>query len=214
MHWGPGNMATILQTIFSVIFLNENSYILIWGNYDMIQLVVQDSMDSSLQEDSAECDWRQSNQNQCICQFWQQGNELFVPTCAETAQLFKRPWSGRHSEGSVSNIWLSCLRNDIRNVSAKFVVNRIGSSKGNMQNCSTKIRCKERKRVFRAWPKVKSDLAPVPLTIFRSNSKFDQNLQHSGIKCPLPITTKFCTYHDSITVAACEKFCGDRLNIF
>ena len=34
--------------------------------------------------------------------------------------------------------------------------------------------------------------APVPLTIFRSNSKFDQNLQ-----CSLPITTKFCTSHDS-----------------
>ena len=41
----------------------------------------------------------------------------------------------------------------------------------------------------------KSFLAPVPLTIFRSNSKFDQNLQCSGWKCTPPITTQFYTRH-------------------
>ena len=54
-------------------------------------------------------------------------------------------------------------------------------------------------------------LAPVPLTIFRSNSKFDQNLQCSGLKCTLLITIimKFCTRHDSVTVVTCAKFCCD-----
>ena len=56
-------------------------------------------------------------------------------------------------------------------------------------------------------------LAPVPLTIFRSNSKFDQNLLCSGLKCTLPITTEFCTRHDSVTVVTCAKFRCDRLSI-
>ena len=57
-------------------------------------------------------------------------------------------------------------------------------------------------------------LAPVPLTIFRSNLKFDQNLECSSLKCVLPITTKFCTLHDSVTVVTCAKFHCDRLSIF
>ena len=56
--------------------------------------------------------------------------------------------------------------------------------------------------------------APVPLTIFRSNSKFNQNLQCSGLKYILPITTKFCTRHDSYTVVTCARFRCDRFNIF
>ena len=56
--------------------------------------------------------------------------------------------------------------------------------------------------------------APVPLTIFRPNSKFDQNLQCSSLKCILPTTTKFCTRHDSVTVVTCAKFRCDRLSIF
>ena len=57
-------------------------------------------------------------------------------------------------------------------------------------------------------------LAPVPLTIFRSNSKFDQKLQCSSLKCTLPTTTKFCTRHDSVTVVTCAKFRCDRLSMF
>ena len=53
--------------------------------------------------------------------------------------------------------------------------------------------------------------APVPLTIFRSNSKFDQHLQCSGLKYPPPITTKFSTRHDSYTVVTCAKFHCDWL---
>ena len=34
----------------------------------------------------------------------------------------------------------------------------------------------------------------------RSNSKFDQNLQCSGLKHTLPTTTKFCTRHHNVTV--------------
>ena len=37
--------------------------------------------------------------------------------------------------------------------------------------------------------------APVPLKIFRS-----------GLKCTLPITTEFCTRHDSVTVVTCANF--------
>ena len=52
-------------------------------------------------------------------------------------------------------------------------------------------------------------LAPVPLTIFRSNSKFDQNWERSSLKYDQPITTKFCTRHDSYTVVTCAKFLCD-----
>ena len=55
---------------------------------------------------------------------------------------------------------------------------------------------------------------PVPLTIFRSNSQFHQNLPCSGLKYTLPITTKFCTLHDIVTVLTCAKFRCDWLNIF
>ena len=57
-------------------------------------------------------------------------------------------------------------------------------------------------------------LAPFPLTIFWSNSKFYQNLQCSSLKCTLPTTTKFCTRHDSVTVVTCAKCCCDWLSIF
>ena len=55
---------------------------------------------------------------------------------------------------------------------------------------------------------------PVLLPIFQSNSKFDQNIQCSGLKCTLPITTGFCTCNDSVTVVTCTKFCCDWLSIF
>ena len=42
-----------------------------------------------------------------------------------------------------------------------------------------------------------ADLAPVPLSIFRSNSKFDENSERSSFKYIRPITTIFCTRHDS-----------------
>ena len=58
------------------------------------------------------------------------------------------------------------------------------------------------------------DQAPVPLTVFRSNSQFDQILQSFGLKRTLPITTKFCTRHDSVTVVTCAKFRCVRLRIF
>ena len=58
------------------------------------------------------------------------------------------------------------------------------------------------------------DQAPVPLSIFRSNSKFDENSKHSGVKYTLPITTIFCTRHDSVTVVMCAKYRCDRSNMF
>ena len=54
------------------------------------------------------------------------------------------------------------------------------------------------------------DQAPVRLTLFRSNSKFDQNLEHCSLKHRQSITTKFCTRHDSHTVVTCPKFRCDR----
>ena len=57
------------------------------------------------------------------------------------------------------------------------------------------------------------NLAPIPLTIFRSNSKLYQNLKSCGWKCNLPITTTFRTRHDSVTVVTCAKFRCDQLCI-
>ena len=47
---------------------------------------------------------------------------------------------------------------------------------------------------------LKPDQAPVPLTIFRSNSKLDENSERSSFEYTGPITTIFCTRHDSDTV--------------
>ena len=47
---------------------------------------------------------------------------------------------------------------------------------------------------------------PVPLTIFRSNSKFDQILERCGLKMCLTDPAKFCTRHDSVTLVTCAKF--------
>ena len=57
-------------------------------------------------------------------------------------------------------------------------------------------------------------LAPVPQTIFQLNSKFDQNLKCPGLKYTLPIMTKCCTRHDSVTVVTCAKFRCDRQSVF
>ena len=56
--------------------------------------------------------------------------------------------------------------------------------------------------------------APVPLSIFRSNSKFDENSKHSSVNYTRPITTIFCTRHDSVTVVTCAKYRCDRSIIF
>ena len=48
--------------------------------------------------------------------------------------------------------------------------------------------------------------APVPLTIFRSNSKLDQNLKCSSLKCTLTITTKFCTRRVQNFFAICWTY--------
>ena len=57
-------------------------------------------------------------------------------------------------------------------------------------------------------------MAPVPLSIFRSNSKFDENSERSSFKYIRPITTIFCTRHDSDTVVTCAKYRCDRPRIF
>ena len=57
-------------------------------------------------------------------------------------------------------------------------------------------------------------LALVPLSIFRSNSKFDENSEPSSFKYTRPITTIFCTRHDSDTVVTCARYRCDRPCIF
>ena len=57
-------------------------------------------------------------------------------------------------------------------------------------------------------------LAPVPLSIFRSNSKFDENSERYSFEYTRPITTIFCTRHDSDTVVTCAKYRCDRPRIF
>ena len=61
---------------------------------------------------------------------------------------------------------------------------------------------------------ITSLLAPVPLSIFRSNSKFDENSKHSSVNYTRPITTIFCTRHDNVTVVTCAKCRCDRSIIF
>ena len=56
--------------------------------------------------------------------------------------------------------------------------------------------------------------ATVPLSTFRSNSKFDENTERSSFKYTGPITTIFCTRHDSDTVVTCAKYRCDRPRIF
>ena len=63
-------------------------------------------------------------------------------------------------------------------------------------------------------PNLGSDQAPVPLSIFRSNSKFDENSKHSSVKYTRQITTIFCTRHDSVTVVTCAKYRCDRSYTF
>ena len=60
----------------------------------------------------------------------------------------------------------------------------------------------------------KFDLAPVPLSIFRSNSKFDENSERSSFAYTRPITTILCTRHDSDTVETCAKYRCDRPRTF
>ena len=59
-------------------------------------------------------------------------------------------------------------------------------------------------------PGASPDQAPVPLSIFRSNSKFDENSECSSFEYTRPITTIFCTRHDSDTVVTCAKYRCDR----
>ena len=56
--------------------------------------------------------------------------------------------------------------------------------------------------------------APVPVTLFRLNLKFNKKLKCSSLKCAQLITTKFCTHHDSYTVVMCAKFCCVRSSTF
>ena len=49
-------------------------------------------------------------------------------------------------------------------------------------------------------------LPPVALTIFQSNSKFNQNLPSTGLKCTLLITMKYCTCPNGVTVVTGAKF--------
>ena len=69
-------------------------------------------------------------------------------------------------------------------------------------------------KVFASFFVIAQVLVPIPLTIFRSNSKFDQKLQCSGLRCTQPITTKFCTCHDNVIVVTCAKFRCDQLSRF
>ena len=59
-----------------------------------------------------------------------------------------------------------------------------------------------------------SNLAPVPLTIFRWTSKLYQIMMCYGLKYTLTITTEFCTCHDSVTVVTCAKFRCDWVSMF
>ena len=61
---------------------------------------------------------------------------------------------------------------------------------------------------------VSPGMAPVPLSIFRSNSKFDENSERSSFEYTRLITTIFCTRHDNDTVVTCARYLCDRPCIF
>ena len=51
------------------------------------------------------------------------------------------------------------------------------------------------------------------LSLFQSNSKYDQNFECSGLKYAQSITMKFYAHHDSVTVGMCVKYYCDWLNL-
>ena len=53
---------------------------------------------------------------------------------------------------------------------------------------------------------VNRHLALVPLTVFRSDSKFNKNLECFSLKYAQPMTKKFCTCHNSYTLKTCAAF--------
>ena len=69
------------------------------------------------------------------------------------------------------------------------------------------------KKTVLYWKSLESLLAPVPLSIFRLNSKFDENSECSSFIYTGSITTIFCTRHDSDTVVTCAKYRCDRPRI-
>ena len=68
------------------------------------------------------------------------------------------------------------------------------------EKCQDQTQAKKTKH-DKAW----QGQAPVPLSIFRSNSKFDENSKHYNVKYTRPITTIFCTRHDSVTVVSVQN---------
>ena len=57
-----------------------------------------------------------------------------------------------------------------------------------------------------------SEFGTRPTNGIPSNSKFDQNLECSGLKYSQPITMKLCTRHDSVIVVMCAIFRCNRPN--
>ena len=84
----------------------------------------------------------------------------------------------------------------------------------NKQQTKVKQKQKNKSPEVKTEPIVIQYQAPVPLSIFRSNSKFDENSKHSSVQYTRPITTIFCTRHDSVTVVTCAKYRCDRSSIF
>ena len=97
-----------------------------------------------------------------------------------------------------------------------FVAAKVGCSNRNV-GMALQVMMSWHGNIFRCFlycqPK-RTSLAPVPLSIFRSNSKFDENSERSSFKYIRPITTIFCTRHDSVTVVTCAKYRCDRSSIF
>ena len=127
---------------------------------------------------------------------WHCGNLTIAPVPA------KQPWW----------IWI--------NTSCEFIMNDcITTTKQSTTNpcayflgytvCRFPWRSRESKQHF-----ITTYQAPVPLSIFRSNSKFDENSERSSFKYTQPITKIFCTCPDSDTVVTCVIYRCDGPLIF
>ena len=66
--------------------------------------------------------------------------------------------------------------------------------------------------MWRSFLMEENDQGPISRTIFQSLSKFDGKLFCSHASCSEVITMKYCTWHGSCAVMACDKFCSDKIS--
>ena len=128
------------------------------------------------------------------CRFW-------IKAAASITDWY---WQSAWGPGMKWHLWVSLGKGHVRlidfHVSKLFLFSCMDLS-------SHDIRCKL------LWTS-NVPQAPVPLSIFRSHSKFNENSECSSFEYTRPTTTICCTRHDSDTAETCAKYRCDRPRIF